>query len=411
VRILRGAGRALGGTARVTVRGLRVAVRPGEGQPAAWTVAVILSFIAFGTSGSVYDTAELGWALMPFVAAIAGLPFALVATRPAVGLLVSATSAFVLAQLPLVDDDPWPWLVVHGLVMLALLFATCVRENVRAAFGAWLLTATLFYWGVPEDIRSGWVSGVSVVAVLGLLLGRLRSANRALAVQEEVSSAEKSRRMVLEERTRIARDLHDIVAHHMSLIVVQTETAGYRVTDLSDSARAELLSIGETARSALAETRALLAVLRQDGQPVPDAPQPGLPQLLDLVATARRAGTRLDARLDADLERLSPGAALAVYRVAQEALANAARHAPGTKVTLVLGAAADGVRLQVTNEGVPGVPTEGFVAGHGVTGMRERAAAAGGALDLGPLEGGGFAVRLFVPVPEGASVPVGEAGR
>jgi signal transduction histidine kinase len=365
----------------------------------AWTAAVIAAFVAFGTSATVYDTAKIGWGLMPFVGAIAGLPLGLIVVRPLTGLLVSVGSAFVLVQmLPRVDSDPWPWLVVHGLVILTLLFATCAKESLQRALGGWLITASLFYWGVPYDIQGGWVVGVTTVAVIGLLAGRLASTNRALARQEEVSSAEKARRVVLEERARIARDLHDIVAHHMSLVVVQSETASYRVPDLSESARAELLSIGESARSALAETRALLAVLRQDGQAAEDAPQPGLAQVTELVEAAQRAGVRLKAQISGDLDRLRPGTSLAAYRIAQEALANAARHAPGAPVLLALASGPGGVRLRVENGPVPGaMPMIVGAVGHGITGMRERAAAAGGRVELGPTDRGGFVVELFLP--------------
>jgi signal transduction histidine kinase len=374
----------------------------------AWTVAGIATLVAFGTAGTVYDVDRLGWGLMPFVAAIAGLPFGLIVTRPLTGLLVSVSGAFVLELLLRVDSDPWPWLVVHGLVILALLFAVCARESVQRAIGGWLVTATLFYVGVPNDISGGWVTGVTIVAVIGLLAGRLVSTNQALTRQEEVSSAEKARRVVLEERARIARDLHDIVAHHMSLVVVQTETASYRVPDLSESARAELLSIGELARSALTETRALLAVLRQEGEAAAEAPQPELSQVHELVEAAQRAGVKLTAKISGDLDALRPGASLAAYRIAQEALANAARHAPGAPVLLVVESALGELRLWVENGPVPGSlegpPTVGAV-GHGITGMRERAAAAGGELDLGPTAEGGFVVRLFLrTAPENQSV-------
>jgi len=407
VRLLGRAGRLLGRVGKPIGRPVRALGRTIRRRQVrfilAWTVAVIAAFVAFGTSGTVYDTGEVGWGLMPFVGAIAGLPFGLIVIRPLTGLLVSVSAAFVLVQtLPRVDSDPWPWTVVQGLVILALLFATCARESLQRAIGAWLITASLFYWGVPQDIQAGWVVGVTSVAVIGLLAGRLVSTNRALARQEEVTSAEKARRVVLEERARIARDLHDIVAHHMSLVVVQTETAGYRVPDLSESARAELLSIGESARSALTETRALLAVLRQEGQAAEDAPQPGLAQVHELVEAAQRAGVRLKAQVSGDLEVLRPGTSLAAYRIAQEALANAARHAPGAPVRLMIEAEPAGVRMRVANGPVPGwvrdaEPVTVKAVGHGITGMRERATAAGGRVDLGPTDDGGFVVELFLP--------------
>ena len=385
-------------------RGLRAVLRVVGAQPATWVVAAVVGFIALGTSGTVYAVDGLGWGLV--IGAIVGLPFALAVTRPVTGLLVSVAAAVALTQLPLVDRDPWPWLVVHGLVMLALLFAVCVRENVPTAISAWIVTLVLFLWGVTDDVATGWGVGVTVVAVVGLLVGRLLSTNRALARQEELSSAEKARRVVLEERARIARDLHDIVAHHMSLIVVQTETAAYRVPDLSEAGRAELLSVGETARSALAETRALLAVLRHEGQEPVDAPQPGADRVPDLVGIARRAGTAIETRVDGSLDVLAPGSSLAVYRVAQEALANAARHAPSAPVTLELLGGPEGVRLRVRNALPAGAGPEGtrpgetpvtMVPGHGITGMRERAVAAGGQLRVGPDGDGWFTVDLFVP--------------
>jgi signal transduction histidine kinase len=367
-------------------------------------VSVIVVFVAFGTSGTVYDTAKTGYGLMFFVGLIVGLPFVLVVSRPLTGLVVSVGSAYVLAEaLPIRDGDPWPWLVVHGLVIFVLLFVTCVREPAGRAAGGWLITVTLFAAELPNDIWAGWAVAVTSIAVTGFLAGRLVSTRRALVVQEEVSSAEKARRVLLEERARIARDLHDIVAHHMSLVVVQAETAGYRVPDLTDSARAELLAIGETARSALTETRALLSVLRQDDQKIEAAPQPGLDQLGELVEAAQRAGVRLQTRLDDDLAGLGPGASLAAYRIAQEALANAGRHAPGAAVFLQVERVRegeDGVRLRVENDAVAElaeVAGAGEV-GHGITGMRERAAAAGGRLVIGPTQSGGFAVELFLPV-------------
>jgi signal transduction histidine kinase len=371
----------------------------------AWSVAVIAAFVAFGTAGTVYDTDRFGWGLMPFVGAIAGLPFGLIVVRPLTGLMVSVGAAVVLGlTLNPQLNGAWPWLVVHGLVMLALLFATCARERPRRAVGAWLLTASLFYVGVQPEVQAGWVIGVTSVAVIGALAGRLISTNQALARQEEVTTAEKARRVVLEERARIARDLHDIVAHHMSLVVVQAETAGYRVPDLSESARAELVSIGESARSALIETRALLAVLRQEGQAAEDAPQPGLTQVSELVEAAQRAGVPLKAQVTGDLTVLGPGTSLAAYRIAQEALANAARHAPGAPVRLVVESESGEVRLWVENGPVsdadPLSPVVVGPPGHGITGMRERAAAAGGQLDLGPTADGGFAVRLFLRAGE-----------
>jgi signal transduction histidine kinase len=400
---------------RLVVNGLAVAV------------AVAAALIGFGTASTVYDTARYGLGLMPFIGAIAGLPFAFITTRPLFGLLISDGSAFVLTvALQSRHAGAWPWLVIHGLVIFSLLFATCARERLGRALGAWLITGSLFAWGLAADIRVGWLVGVSSVAVMGILAGRLASTRRALSREEQVSSAEKARRVVLEERARIARDLHDIVAHHMSLVVVQAETATYRIPDLTDSAAAEFLSIGEAARSALTETRALLSVLRQEGQQAQDAPQPGLHQLAELVEGAQRAGVRLEAWVGGDLDLLRPGPSLAAYRIVQEALANASRHARGAPVRIEVAAATAGVRLLVVNGPAPqghgperpGRGREGQGGGdgegHGITGMRERAASAGGQLTLGPTDDGGFVVELILPTSgeeQGAKSASGDAVR
>ncbi len=363
-----------------------------------WAAAVALTVAAAGTSGAVIDLDRTGAGLAPFLGALGGLPFALILTRPALGWLVSAASAIVIAAaLPLVDADPWPWPVPHGLTLLALLGAVCAREPLARAAVAWLSTCLLFAWGVPPDIAPGWVVGVSSVAVIGLLAGRLARSNRRLAEQAARSEREQARRVVLEERARIARDLHDVVAHHMSLVVVQAETAPYRVPDLPDAARAELDAISEVARSALSETRSLLTVLRREDDTPAHAPQPGLDQLPDLVDATRRAGVQLDTDVAGQLDDLRPGTSLAAYRIAQEALANAARHAPGAPVRLVLRRDGPAVRLQVENGPPPGPPGEPGPPGHGITGMRERARAEGGELTIVRSPDGRFAVEALLP--------------
>jgi signal transduction histidine kinase len=398
-----------------TRRGLerlgRVPTRHPALQGLSYLVAFIVSWIGLGTSSLVYDTTKTGFGLMFLIGLMVGLPFALIVTRPLTGLLISVSEAYLLAELmPIRDGDPWPWTVIHGLVMFALLLVTCARERPLRALAGWLATAALFATELPNDIWAGWVVGVTSIAVIGALLGRLVSTQQALVVQEEVSSLEKGRRVVLEERARIARDLHDIVAHHMSLVVVQAETASYRVPDLTESARAELLAIGETARSALTETRALLSVLRQEDQAAEAAPQPGLERIGELVEAAQRAGVRLEAEVDADLPSLGAGASLAAYRIVQEALANAARHAPGALVWLRVNRAGSGVRLLVVNAASGAVPGDSEeAAGHGITGMRERAAAAGGQLKIGPTADGGFAVEVWLAAGEATEDAAGEA--
>jgi signal transduction histidine kinase len=241
--------------------------------------------------------------------------------------------------------------------------------------------------------------------VIGLLIGRLAVTNRALSQQAEETSAEKGRRLVLEERARIARDLHDIVAHHMSLVVVQAETAGYRIPELPQSARDELASISGSARAALAETRALLAVLRQDDDEVARTPQPGLDELDALVDGARRAGQDVAAEVRVSGGPVRPGTSLAAYRIVQESLANAARHAPGAPVRVKVVQDDAALMLSVVNAPPPRggfavVPDSVPGEGHGIVGMRERVVAEGGTLEAAPDDDGGFAVRAVLPLAQ-----------
>ncbi|WP_207394024.1 sensor histidine kinase [Actinomadura formosensis] len=200
------------------------------------------------------------------------------------------------------------------------------------------------------------------------------------------------------ERARIARELHDVVAHHISMISVQAETARLAVPGMPAEGAERLLAIGDTARAALTEMRRLLGVLREDAGAEPTRrPQPGLRQLLDLVDEAHESGAgsiRLIVR--GDVAALDPGLELAAYRIAQEALTNARRHAPGAAVDVEIEYGPGALRVRVRDNG-PG--PGGAPAGHGLLGMRERAAAAGGDLRTGPGPGplGGFLVEATLP--------------
>jgi len=204
------------------------------------------------------------------------------------------------------------------------------------------------------------------------------------------------------ERARIARELHDVVAHHISIIAVQAETARLTVPDMPAAGAKRLSAIGDTARAALTEMRRLLGVLRDDADAgVADRnPQPGLRQLNDLLDEARDvtgAGTRLI--LTGRPAALDPGVELAAYRIVQEALTNSRRHAPGAAVDVELDFSADALRVQIRDNG-PGAL--GLAdQGHGLTGMRERAAAVGGQLRTGQSSAGGFLVEATLPIGRG----------
>ncbi|MEZ7236827.1 histidine kinase [Rhodococcus sp. GXMU-t2271] len=367
-------------------------------------VTLILYAVAWPT---LHLTHEVPVALMPVVAALAAWPFVAIRTDPALGWAVSAGAALAIPRaFDLVPGYDYPWQVVHILVLCALLVAVSMRASLQVAGLVWAATVVLFFTHVPGQDGWGWALGLTAMAVFGLLVRWLVLSRRQLARQEEVSELERARRAILEEKARIARDLHDIVAHHMSLVVVQAQSAPYRLPGVSEPVRAEFDSIGATAREALNEVRGMLGVLRSDSLPddrgadderVQD-PQPGLDRLGDLFEGARRAGMVLSIAENGDPSGVSDATALTVYRILQESLANAARHASGAPVRVRVGYGPDEVSVTVCNgPGQAGPGPGDRSGGNGIRGMVDRALAVGGHLVAHPAPGGGFEVRAQLP--------------
>jgi signal transduction histidine kinase len=215
-------------------------------------------------------------------------------------------------------------------------------------------------------------------------------AARSAALQRQAEQAAAA------ERTRIARELHDIVAHHLSVIVLQA--AGARAS--GKPAEATLEKIENSARQALGETRRLLGVLRDPDEAAGLAPQPGIGDLDTLAASVRAAGLPVHLVIDGEAAALPATVDVSVYRIVQEALTNVLKHAGPARAEVTIGCAADTVTVEVTDDGTaqPGREVPG---GHGLAGMRERAAVIGGELTAGPRPGGGFAVRARLPLRDG----------
>ena len=201
------------------------------------------------------------------------------------------------------------------------------------------------------------------------------------------------------ERARIARELHDVVAHHISMVAVQAETARLTTPGMPAAGAERLSAIGDTARAALTEMRRLLGVLREDTRTDPPArrPQPGLGQLNALLDEARAAsGTGIRLIVQGAPVRLDPGVELAAYRIVQEGLSNARRHAPGAAVDVELHFGGELLRVRIRDNG-PGPPLDARENSHGLPGMRERAVAVGGDLRTGRAAVGGFVVEATLP--------------
>jgi signal transduction histidine kinase len=240
---------------------------------------------------------------------------------------------------------------------------------------------------------------VPAAAGTGIAVRARRTDRTQTAALEEITDA-LSEHTARGERARIARELHDVVAHHISMIAVQAETARLTTPGLPAAGAQRFTEIGDTARAGLTEMRRLLGLLREDardaGATVADRhPQPGLPQLTELIDKARSASGSL-ARLivSGQVTELDPGVELAAYRIVQEALTNARRHAPGAPVDVELHYTDDALRMRIRDNG-PGPSGDG--SGHGLLGMRERALAVGGSLETGPGQAGGFCVEAVLP--------------
>jgi len=270
-------------------------------------------------------------------------------------------------------------------------------------YGAGVALPFLLNAVVPFDGRSAGLSSVVpfLLVVGAVIVGestrrRTEIVDTLSATQERMATSEREQ-TAMEERARIARELHDIVAHHLSVIAVQSETARLTSPRLSADARGRFEAIAATARDALTETRRLLGVLREDVAGGADrSPQPGLDQLPELVDTARDAGAQIRLIMQGKAVPLPAGIDLAAYRIVQEALTNARRHAPGADVDVEVSYGDDTLLLRVRDDG-PGLPDGELTAGHGLVGMRDRAAIAGGTFSCGAAEGGGFVVEVTLP--------------
>ncbi|MGW0985559.1 sensor histidine kinase [Streptomyces sp. NPDC002486] len=318
----------------------------------------------------------------------------------------------------------WPWtaagIIAEMLVLLLLALRVPTRAAVAALTVTWLVTYVLESLGTEEPYDTTSVLAVSlltVVVILGTALRGRREARAQLVEQTTLTAEERTRRTLLEERSRIARELHDVVAHHMSVISIQAQVAPHLVENPPDELRENLAGIRQNALEALIELRRVLGVLRSehsgpeepftgtgDGT-TPHAPQPTLDRLDVLVENTRAVGREVVTDIRGERRPLPPGVELSAYRIVQEALSNALRHAPGARITVRLTYETDGLEVEIVNGRPTGPPPPSTGAGHGLLGMRERVAMLGGTMTAHPWHWDGFKVTAFLPDTPPADTP------
>jgi signal transduction histidine kinase len=293
------------------------------------------------------------------------------------------------------------------LVYVYTVAARCPRRRALAGLAATEVLLVLVWLARPRSIGDGGTLALDgVIMAAGWWLGdgtrRRQEAvdtARRRAAELERAREELARRAVTEERLRIARELHDVVAHSMSIIAVQSGVGVHVIDSRPDEARKALVAVEATSRQALVEMRRLLGVLRQEAEARGSlAPAPGLAQVEGLAAEVASAGVRVEVRIEGTPSELPAGLDLSAYRIVQEALTNVVRHAgPATARVAVRYGPAE-VAIEVTDDGKGAASGDRERGGHGIPGMRERAALYGGTLEAGPLPGGGFRVAASLPL-------------
>ncbi|MFD7812464.1 sensor histidine kinase [Streptomyces sp. NPDC059785] len=346
---------------------------------------------------------------------LALVPVLLTLLRPIGAFWVSMAATPLTAWMTWNDHwADWPWRPGSFACHLAVLVIVALRTSPRTAAWMWGLTGAYGIGAVAlfsDDHYSFDTAPMLIVSALALLIVAVRhirrTAEREVTAQQTVTEHERSRRTLLEERTTIARELHDVVAHHMSVVCIQAEAAPYRVENPPEELARAFATIRENAVAALTELRRVLGVVRAEDYEAPDAPQPTLGDLDGLLANVREAGLSVDKVLTGAVRELPPGVELSAYRIVQEALSNTLRHAPGADARVEVSYVLGGLGLRIVNGPVPATslvkPSPG--AGHGITGMRERVSMLDGEMTAGAVEDGGYEVAVYLPVPLVPPVP------
>jgi len=310
--------------------------------------------------------------------------------------------------------NAYPGLPIFVLVAGISLHSTRRRALLAAGLGAAAISVAV--WLQPEGVAtaSTWVASLLAVAVAWLWGENLRNRRARWAAMEErarrleAEREERDRQAVTDERLRIARELHDVVAHSMSVIAVQSGVANHVIDSRPAQARQALATIEATSRSALVELRRLLGVLRPGDDPVASLePNPGMAEIGRLAEQIRSAGVEVELKVEGEPGDLPPGVDLSAFRIAQEGLTNVLRHG-GNVARMLVRYSPGAVAVEIADDGRPGAADEAPAGGtgHGLIGMRERVAVFGGDLTAGLVPGGGY--RMAARLPYAAAAGAGE---
>ncbi len=376
--------------------------RPGPSRAAIADVAIVLALVvsaAYDVWGR--DVAEPDGRSLVFLlvaATLVPLGWRRRAPLPVLVAVVAGVGAHTLAF------GQWDSYQHFVAVVLAVFSVAAYAERKQAAIGISLATALVaaasaakLAAGDPLSEIPGPFVVLAAVVVGGRALARRRAEAdrlRELNVDLERRKEADSRAAVETERARIARELHDVVAHAVSVIVVQAQAADRVLEGEQTSARESLHAIESTARTALVEMRRLVELLRPEDEGAGLVPQPGLEQLGALVTQVREAGLDVDLRVEGERRAVPAGVDLSAFRIVQEALTNVLKHAGPARAAVTLRYRPGEIELEVVDDGAAARPAG---RGHGLLGMRERAAVVGGRVETGPRDGRGYAVRASLP--------------
>jgi signal transduction histidine kinase len=342
-----------------------VASQDGAHGPLAWVLVV----------ASSAPLAVRRRAPLPVLAVVAGV----VVVFALVGNGTAAEIALALAAYTVAAHEEWPRVAKCGLPVA-----------IAAGLASQIAAQTHRNW---VEVLTGVIGSMGLPILIGRIVFNRR---RRLVLDRELAARE----AVTSERTRIARELHDVVAHSMSVMIVQAGAARTVVDRDPAAAREAIAHVEETGRAGLAEMRRLIGVLTDADEAASTAPMPGLAELDPLLDTVRAAGLPVEVVRTGTSRELPAGADLAAYRVIQESLTNALKHAGPANARVSMDFAADRLTIEVADDGRGPASEPGI--GHGLIGMRERVGVFGGTLTTGERPGGGFVVRAEIPVEDGA---------